>query len=619
MPGVSGSPGGTAEGHVNGGGGLGGTDLSARAGAPAGPWSIALTEVDAVGDVLTLLQPDPGPEPVPDPLPSTLAEPGSTGPLGRRAAESNHGAARESARDLVQLARRFARADEQQAHDLFAAVFGLYGARHFGIAPAPDAADLGRVSWWHGPTVHRPVDLACLLPVQARRARRRPAAPAADLPGADRLNPGRHRKPELRLAALASLAAERPGAAEEPPDPALGVERRVAARMLLAHPLVTATGPHAEAFALIRRHADWLAERFERLLGYPLVVTAGFARLHKAGIGPGALRRLDLDGVPCRPETYAALALALSVLPTGPDSRPAGQLAEVIAVAAGAAGIGPVVGPAGIGPAAVSAALALLTRWQVLTPTGQGPDGVLAVDRELAAVLGAVPAEPVGAAAGEPAVDVPVAVRRRLAETPVVLLCELTALEREWLWESRRCEAETFAEFLGLTAEIRSEGVALLDPAGELTDLRLPSAAAPAHAALLLVEHLVDQLRPLPDPAADGAGVPAVTGVPIPEALIDGTLGDVADEYGAAAGWGRDHLADRAAFRREVLDLLHRMRLIAPLEQRVHGDGSEEAAGPRGRSAGGWMLLAPAARYAAQAELRPVPGTGRHSRREELS
>ena len=231
------------------------------------------------------------------------------------------------------------------------------------------------------------------------------------------------------------------------------------------------------------------------------------------------------------------------------------------------------------------------------------PDGHRDVDDRQAA--GPVPSEPGGLAV----VDVPVAVRRRLAETPVVLLAELTALEREWLWDALQREAETFAEFLGLTAEVRREGIALLDPAGELTDLRLPSAAAPAHAALLLVEHLVEQLRPLPESKALPVETGAVTGVPIPEALIDGTLGDVADEYGAAAGWCRDHLADRAAFRREVLELLHRMRLIAPLEPAARLAGTQ---GPRGRTAGGWMLLAPAARYAAQAELRPAPGTGRH-------
>ncbi|MDH6114145.1 hypothetical protein P3T36_000546 [Kitasatospora sp. MAP12-15] len=575
---------------MNGGGGLGSADLPRRTGAPAGLRSLALTEVDAVGDVLTLLQPDPEPAPRPQ-------------------SSAGYSVARESARRLVRLARRFARADEQQAHDLFAAAFGLHGPRHFGVAPEPDAADLGRLSWWHGPTVRQPVagQADALLP-RPRGARRRSASSAsspsivspastAAAPAADRSNPGRHRKPEPPVADDAGRA--------------LAAERRAAARLLLAHPLVTATGPNAEAFALIRRHAHWLADRFDRLLGYPLTVTDAFARLRKAGAGPGALHRLDLDGVPCPPETYAALALALSVLLAGPERRPAGQLAEVIAAAAGAAGIGELVGPA-----AVAAALALLTRWQVLTePAGPAPAGELLVDHALAAALGPVPSEPGGLAV----VDVPVAVRRRLAETPVVLLAELTALEREWLWDARQREAETFAEFLGLTAEIRREGIALLDPAGELTDLRLPSAAAPAHAALLLVEHLVEQLRPLPESAAAAeavgvTGVTGLTGVPIPEALIDGTLGDVADEYGAAAGWCRDHLADRAAFRREVLELLHRMRLIAPLEPTARLTGTQ---GPRGRAAGGWMLLAPAARYAVQAELRPAPGTGRHSRRED--
>lgn len=577
---------------MNGGGGLGRTDLPTPDGASAGLWSLALTEVESVGDVLTLLQPDPQP-------PTALC------------------AARESARRLVRLARRFARTDEQQAHDLFAAAFGLHGPRHFGIAPPPDAADLGRLSWWHGPTVRQsavgPADV--LLP-RPRGARRRsgspadcaapaPVAAALAVPAADRANPGRHRKPG-------------PPAADDG-GPALAAERRAAARLLLAHPLVTATGPNAEAFALIHRHARWLADHFERLLGYPLTVAEDFAHLRKAGAGPGALHRLDLDGTPCRPETYAALTLALSVLVTGPEQRRGGQLAEAVTAAAGAAGIGEQVGPA-----PVAAALTLLARWQVLTATGEvtggsgddtaatAADGLL-VHRELAAALGAVPSE-----AGAPAVDVPVAVRRRLAETPVVLLSELTALEREWLWDARQREAETFAEFLGLTAEIRREGIALLDPAGELTDLRLPSPDAPAHAALLLVEHLVEQLRPLPEPAPAAAAV-TVTGVPIPEALIDGTLGDVADEYGAAAGWRRDHLADRAAFRREVLELLHRMRLIAPLplESADLIGGAQGCRGPRGRAAGGWMLLAPAARYAVQAELRPAPGAGRHSRRAE--
>lgn len=59
----------------------------------------------------------------------------------------------------------------------------------------------------------------------------------------------------------------------------------------------------------------------------------------------------------------------------------------------------------------------------------------------------------------------------------------------------------------------------------------------------------------------------------------------------------RAHLSDRTAFRREVLELLHRLGLIAP-----------DPAAAAGR--GGWRLLAPAARYAAELGELPAGGTG---------
>lgn len=88
---------------------------------------------------------------------------------------------------LRELAGRFAAATADEAHDLFADAFGLYGARHFGIAPEPHRADLGEVSWWHGPTVGQRS-----LP-GARRARR--AARAVRGAAASAVA-GRHRKPE---------------------------------------------------------------------------------------------------------------------------------------------------------------------------------------------------------------------------------------------------------------------------------------------------------------------------------------------------------------------------------------------------------------------------------------
>ncbi|GAA1947540.1 DUF2398 family protein [Kitasatospora viridis] len=499
--------------------------------------------------------------------------PGATMTLRRRttptapAPRPPRGRAPEAAQ-LLLLARRFADCAPDAAHDLFADAFGLYGARHFGTAPDPAAADLAAVSWWHGPTVRQPAP-------RPRRGRRTAAAPAGPVRG----GAGRHRKRE---------------ASAQPATEQQATERRAAARLLLARPLVTADGPQAAALTLIHRHAQWLTERFAELLGYRLIVGAGFARLVKAELGPGADRPLLLDGTAGTPARYAALAVTLCAVLLGPDRWAPDQLAARSAELC-AEGAIPVDGPE------LAAAVRQLTEWRVLVEL---PERWCGVDQELAAALAAAcrPAQPEDPPV--PRTTIPVAVRRRLAETPVLLVQELTALEREWLWESREREAELFADFLGLVAEIRAEGVALLDPAGELTDLRLPGPGPLAEAALVLVERLVEELRPAPEPAAP-------VGVPIAEALIDGILGDVADEWhpeeqgpelGEEAERRRAHLADRAAFRREVLGLLHRAGLIAP---------APASAGGRG----GWLLLAPAARYAEEFCGLPAGGTGRHSRR----
>ncbi|GAA0689191.1 hypothetical protein GCM10010193_49230 [Kitasatospora atroaurantiaca] len=428
--------------------------------------------------------------------------------------------------ELQALAQRLAEADPAAAHDLFTAAFGLYGARHFGGTVDAGGTVSAGTSWWHGPTV----DLPALLrsregrPVRGLRRARRTAVGLG--PGSAAGTRGRHRKPERS-----------PGSTPHE----IAVERRTAARLLVAHPLVTAAGPHGAGFPLIRRHADWLAERFLTVLGYPLTIGDSYARLHKAGL-PG--RGLPGFG----PAGYASLVLALAALADGREA----ELDE-------------------------PGVRQVLQDWQVLVP---GEQGRLTVDRELARALGPL--------AAPPAATPELSVRRRLAETPVVLLDELTAPERSRLLDHRQAEAELFADFLGLEAEIRAEGIALLDPADELTDLALPGAGTLPQAALLLVERLVEELRPLPEEAAP----PAVL---VPDALIDGALGDITDEYGLKAGWSRDYLADLTAFRRDALDLLHRMDLIAPA----------------GRA---WLLRAPAARYAPRAELHPAPGSGRHSR-----
>lgn len=219
-------------------------------------------------------------------------------------------------------------------------------------------------------------------------------------------------------------------------------------------------------------------------------------------------------------------------------------------------------------------------------------------------------------------------VRRRLVETPVVHLDDLTDAEREWLRTRQRRESQAFSELLGLEAEIRAEGIALIDPDGDLTDLRLPGTGTVAQAALLLVERLVARLRP-ENPGHPAIGGRLVIGVPVTEQLLSELLGELIEEYGRRSNWQRGHLEDRAGFLAAVLDLLVRMRLLAPAgpvragghglpegyeESAVDGRAVTDVSGARGQvpahgqalahgqssaqANGGWVLLAAAARYA---------------------
>ncbi|MFC3575620.1 TIGR02677 family protein [Streptomyces yaanensis] len=62
-------------------------------------------------------------------------------------------------RDLLRLAAWFDAAEPEEAHDIAVAAFGLYGARHLGVAPDPDLSVPAYVSWWTGPVVDVPVAL----------------------------------------------------------------------------------------------------------------------------------------------------------------------------------------------------------------------------------------------------------------------------------------------------------------------------------------------------------------------------------------------------------------------------------------------------------------------------
>lgn len=419
-------------------------------------------------------------------------------------------------------------------------------------------------------------------------------------------------------------------------DVALAAERRSAGRLLLTHPLVTADGPHADLFPLIRRHADWLTQRFQQVLGYRLLVDTSYARLFKAGLGHGAGHRLERSsGTPFTPRTYACVALALSVLVTAPEQMLLSQLVADIKAAAADARVEWEDAGRATRKRTLGAALRQLVTWGVLAETEgsvgvveqeDGGEALISVDREMAraVISGPLTQSSSGAdlvrRAADPGFGGPrTYVRRMLVETPVVHLDELTDAERDWLRTRQRREAQAFSELLGLETEIRAEGAALMDPEDELSDLDFPGSGTVAQAALLAVGELVERLRP-DSPGHPATGGRLVIGVPIPDGLIDEVLAEIVAVYGRRSNWKRELVDSPPALSAAVVDLLMRMRLVArDGALRSQGAGLPEGyddAVPGGRpvtdvsgartSGSGLVLLAAAARYAAQVTVRPA-------------
>jgi uncharacterized protein (TIGR02678 family) len=84
---------------------------------------------------------------------------------------------------------------------------------------------------------------------------------------------------------------------------------------------------------------------------------------------------------------------------------------------------------------------------------------------------------------------------RRLLDDPVLYYADLSQEERGYLDTQRGPLLRRLTEATGLVAESRAEGIALLDPTGEATDLGMPEEGTDGHATLLLADFLADRLR----------------------------------------------------------------------------------------------------------------------------
>lgn len=299
-------------------------------------------------------------------------------------------------------------------------------------------------------------------------------------------------------------------------------ERRRAARALLASPLLTSGG---EEFRLVRKHAGELASWFTQETGWRLVVDAETARLYKSPArldDPTRPARAPRSKVPFTRRRYVLLCLALATLERADAQITLGRLAEGVLTEAA----DPVLADAGIEfrmdrreeRSDLVAAVRLLLEYGVLHRVAGDEEAYLSEAsndvlydvrrRVLAALLAAArgpsTVEASGPEARLAALTSQVApdteelrlralrhrLTRRLLDDPVVYYAELPEDEHAYLVSQRHAITRRITELTGLVPEARAEGVAMVDPDDELTDLRMPEQGTDGHVTLLIAAHL---------------------------------------------------------------------------------------------------------------------------------
>ena len=86
-------------------------------------------------------------------------------------------------------------------------------------------------------------------------------------------------------------------------------------------------------------------------------------------------------------------------------------------------------------------------------------------------------------------------IARRLLDDPAVYIETLDSESRAYFVNQRGAMAARLCDAVGLVAEQRAEGLALVDEAGSLTDVAMPAEGTDAHVTLLVAEYLATGLR----------------------------------------------------------------------------------------------------------------------------
>jgi uncharacterized protein (TIGR02678 family) len=299
-------------------------------------------------------------------------------------------------------------------------------------------------------------------------------------------------------------------------------QRRAALRALLVKPLLVAEND-GEALVLVRRHLSELCEWLNRETGWRLVADSGAARLFKTApvlsdpSHPARGHNKEAFGR----RRYVTMCLALSALARADAQTTLGSLADDVLTAAAE----PELAAAGFVLTLDSrahrsdlvAVVRLLLGWGVLSRVAGDEDAYLSagtdvlydVRRPVLGILLSGARGPSTVTAGmfsgrlaeltaEPVAESDElrnrALRRRLTrrllEDPVVYYDELDEDERAYLLSQRHAITRRIEEATGLIPEMRAEGIAMVDPEDELTDVRMPEQRTDGHVTLLIAEYL---------------------------------------------------------------------------------------------------------------------------------
>jgi uncharacterized protein (TIGR02678 family) len=316
-------------------------------------------------------------------------------------------------------------------------------------------------------------------------------------------------------------------------SPEIESERRRAIRALLRNPLLTARGETAEDYIRARRHSEWLKQWLAKFPAWELHIDREVIRLRKL---PGDLRdetRPAIDrtsGSSFTKRRYALVCLALAALEQAGSQTTLGQLTVAVLklVAAdhdlNAGGLIVDIGNYDHRRDLVHA-IRLLNELAVLHRIDGDERGflnrndsadvlysvnrhvlasVLNVSRSASAVAGTD--APVSELVEDPAPfpeDRMQRIRARLVRTllddPVLYFHDLNEEERAYLDQHRGHLLRQIHEATGLIAEVRREGIAMVDESGDVTDLKLPDESAEGQLALTLVQWMAELFRNCPD------------------------------------------------------------------------------------------------------------------------